>query len=87
MGTGGVQIMTYKATIDPITELKLSHRYLFVELKVDRTISYEAVVEEVSPSGKWTKLRQPSGMGEWIPTETALEQVAEELPRKERVYG
>jgi hypothetical protein len=77
--------MTYKATIDPITELKLNHRYLFVELKIDRTISYEAVVEEVSPSGKWTKLRQPSGMGEWIPTESAVQDASEELPER-RVY-
>ncbi len=42
------------------------HRYLFKEAHLDGDIAKEATVEEISPSGTWTKLRHfPEGTYEW----------------------
>ncbi|MDD5700404.1 MAG: hypothetical protein PHU23_00010 [Dehalococcoidales bacterium] len=58
--------------------LVLSHRYLFKEAHVDGDIAVEATVEEISPSGDWTKLRHfPAGTYEWKKSEEL--EVIEEL--------
>jgi hypothetical protein len=40
-----------------VTTIRVGGRYLFLETHVDGDVPYEAVVEEISPSCKWVKLR------------------------------
>jgi hypothetical protein len=61
-----------------IITVTVGHRYLFLEMHVDGDVPFEAIVEEISPSGKWAKLRM-SIIGGYVWKATADLHVEEEL--------
>ena len=67
--------------MSPATTVQVGHRYLFLEVHVDGDIPYEAVVEEISPSAQWVKLRM-SVIGHYIWKANEDLHVVEELTKR-----
>jgi hypothetical protein len=52
-----------------VEELKVGHRYLFLETHVDGDIPFEAVLEEFAPSRNYGRLLFPDGSYKWMQSE------------------